>query len=201
MSSREEKVRRVAERIQHKVSSKLGDIWWAFMLRGLVALGLAACALFWPKPTMGLLIKVLGGYFIFDGVAGTIGALRAEGKGSHWMQAVVSLAGGIALLFWTGISAKLLLIVLGAWALLQGAGMFLSSRSMDRDDEDRRLMSIVGAVMALIGLVLIVWPNTGVVAISWLIGLGALVVGGLLIYLATRFRRVKSRIENIGHDA
>ena len=195
MSVKDEKVAKVAAGLKHKAASKLGDIWWAFMLRGLLALGLAACALFWPQKTMGLMIKLLGGYFIIDGLAGAIGAFRAESKGSHLMQVVVSLAVGLVLLCWTGVSAKLFLIVVGIWALLQGAGMYLSSRSLEPEEEERGLMGIIGVVMAVIGLVLIFWPNTGVVAISWLLALGLLVVGGLLVYLATRLKRVRKRID------
>lgn len=198
MSSREEKAGRVAAGVKRGVSNKLRHIWWAFLLRGLCALVLAACALFWPQKTMGLLIKLLGGYFVIDGLAGAIGAFRTEGKGSFPVQAIVSLAAGLALLFWTGISAKLFLIVVGVWALLQGAGMFMSSREMGPEDEDRGLMGIIGAVVAVIGLVFIFWPETGVVAISWLIALGALVIGGLLVYLATRLKRVRTRVDNIG---
>jgi uncharacterized membrane protein HdeD (DUF308 family) len=198
MSLRDEKVRQVAAGVQHRVSSKLGDIWWAFMLRGLLALGLAACALFWPQQTVGLLIKLLGAYFIIDGLAGAIGAFRAESKGSHLMQAIISLAGGLVLLFWTGISAKLFLMAVGVWALLQGISIFVTSRSIDPDEEGRGLMGTIGAILAVVGLVFIVWPKTGAVAISWLIAAAAIVVGGLLVYLATRLKRVRGRIDTIG---
>ena len=198
MSVRDEKVAKVAAGLKHKADSKLGDIWWAFMLRGVLALGLAVCALFWPEKTIGLLIKLLGAYFLIDGLAGAIGAIRAEDKRSHLMPAIVSLAAGLVLLFWTGVSAKLFLIVVGIWVLLQGAGMCLSSRRLEPEEEQRGLMGIIGTVMAVIGLVLIFWPNTGVVAVSWLLALGALIVGGLLIYLATRLKRVRNRIDQIG---
>lgn len=198
MPLEEEKLRHAAAGVQQRVDSKLGDLWWAFMLRGLLALALAACALFWPQKTTGLMIKLLGAYFIIDGLAGAVGAYRAESKGSHLMQVVVSLAVGLVLLCWTGVSAKLFLIVVGIWALLQGAGMVLSSRQLGPEEEQRGLMGAIGGVMAVIGLVLIFWPNTGVVAISWLIALCSLVVGGLLVYLATRLKRVRKRIDNLG---
>ena len=37
MSKREERLRFLAEGAQNRVSSRLGDIWWAFMLRGVFA--------------------------------------------------------------------------------------------------------------------------------------------------------------------
>ena len=198
MPSMEKKLQKVAAGAQQRVGSKLGDIWWAFMLRGLLALALAACALFWPQKTMGLMVKLLGAYFIIDGLAGAIAAFRAQNKGSHLIQVVVSLAVGLVLLFWTGVSAKLFLIVVGIWALLQGAGMYLSSRKLEPEEEQSGLVGTIGAIMAVIGLVLIFWPNMGVVAISWLIALCSLVVGGLLVFLAMKLKRVKKRIDNIG---
>jgi uncharacterized membrane protein HdeD (DUF308 family) len=56
-----------------------------------------------------------------------------------------------------------------------------------------------GAVLAIIGMILIVWPSTGVVAISWLIAIVALVIGCVLIFVATRLRRITDRI-GIGTD-
>ena len=46
-------------------------------------------------------------------------------------------------------------------------------------------MRTTSLLLAVVGLVFIVWPKTGAVAISWLIAAAAIVVGGLLVYLAT----------------
>ena len=74
--------------------------------------------------------------------------------------------------------------------------MLLSNRNNDSDAESRQLFGIVGAVLAVMGLILIVWPSTGVVAISWLIAVVALLLGCLLIFVATRLRHVSKRIDN-----
>jgi uncharacterized membrane protein HdeD (DUF308 family) len=42
------------------------------------------------------------------------------------------------------------------------------------------------------------WPGTGVVTISWLIGIAALMVGVLLVSLALRLRGVDKRVEDLG---
>jgi uncharacterized membrane protein HdeD (DUF308 family) len=102
------------------------------------------------------------------------------------------------LLLWTGISGKLFLILVGIWLVLQGISLLLAAFRMDSADEQRGLAMVIGGVMAVIGVVFIVWTDTGVLAISWLIGIGAAVIGALLIYLATRVKRLKARIESIG---
>jgi LPXTG-motif cell wall-anchored protein len=40
-----------------------------------------------------------------------------------------------------------------------------------------------------------VWPATGVVAISWVIAIAALLVAALLFYLAHRTKRLSNRLD------
>jgi uncharacterized membrane protein HdeD (DUF308 family) len=140
----------------------------------------------------------LGAYFLIDGAIGAVVAVRGGNTGSQLMPAVVSLAIGLVLLLWTGVSAKIFLISVGIWLVLQGVGLFVSSRRIDPAEGERGLMGVIGGIMAVIGLVFVFWTDTGVVAISWLIGLGALVVGCLLIYLATRIKHLRTRIDRMG---
>lgn len=198
MSQRRERAAEVAAVAKQRVDAKLGDIWWAILLRGLLALALAMCAFVWPDKTLGIFVKLLGAYFLIDGVIGAVSAYRSGDKASPLMQAIVSLAIGLILLLWTGISGKLFLILVGIWLVLQGISLFLTAFRMDSADEQRGLAMVIGAVMALIGAVFVFWTDTSVVAISWLIGLGAMVIGGMLIYLATRVKRIRARIDNIG---
>ena len=200
MPDEREKLQQVVTAAKQRVSNKLDDIWWWFMIRGIMALCLAVVALFWPDKTIGILVNLLGAYLLFDGVVGAIGAVRSDGKSGFPVFAMVSIVVGAILIFWTGISVRLFLTLMGVWALLQGSGMFLSNRSSDSDAESRRLFGTVGAVLAVIGLILIVWPSTGVVAISWLIAVVALVIGCVLIFVATRLRRITDRLSTVRDD-
>jgi uncharacterized membrane protein HdeD (DUF308 family) len=155
-------------------------------------------AFVWPEKTLGIFVKLLGAYFLIDGVIGTIGAYRSGDKASPLMQAIVSLALGLVLLLWTGISGKLFLILVGIWLVLQGISLLLAAFRMESADEQRGLVMGIGGVMVVIGLVFIFWTKTSIVAISWLIGVGAAVIGALLVYLATRVKRIRAKIESIG---
>ncbi|MCO6045984.1 DUF308 domain-containing protein [Aeoliella sp. ICT_H6.2] len=198
MSKRQQRAKEAAAAAKQRVDAKLGDIWWTIMLRGVLALALAVCAFVWPEKTLGIFVKLLGAYFLFDGVLGAISAYRSGDKTAPLMQAVVSLALGLVLLLWTGISGKLFLILVGIWLLLQGVSLFVAAFRMESTDEQRTLALVIGGVMAAIGVVFIFWTDTGVVAISWLIAVGATVIGALLVYLATRVKRLQSKIDHIG---
>ncbi len=198
MAANEEQLRKVVTGAKHRVSDKLGDLWWWLMIRGVLALGLAVFALFWPQKTVGLLVNLLGAYLLLDGILGVVGSFRSDENRGAPLAAIIGLVVGAVLLSWTGLSVRLFLILVGVWALLQGAGMFLSSRNHESDREARSLVGIVGGALAVAGLILIVWPNTGVVTVSWLIAIIALSLGCLLIYVGNRLRRIASRIRHAG---
>ena len=198
MPSGNERLRVAAAGLQNRVSIKMGDIWWAFLIRGLIALALGVSALIWPKLTLGVLIRLIGVYALLDGAAGIIAGVRSRDVQSTLLPALVSLAVGAILLFWPGLTVKWLLIILGGFALLQGASLFFAGRGAQADDPNRTLLVASGAVLAVIGLVLIVWPGVGAVTISWLVAAVAFVIGALLTFLALRLRRVRLRVESLG---
>jgi uncharacterized membrane protein HdeD (DUF308 family) len=63
---------------------------------------------------------------------------------------------------------KGLLIMLGLWAVLQGANLFLAWHGAENDDPNRVPLTVTGTVLAIVGLVLIIWPGVGAITISWL---------------------------------
>ena len=65
------------------------------------------------------------------------------------------------------------------------------------DDPERGLLTGIAVTGVLVGLVLVFWPGTGAVAISWVIAALALMVGSLLVYLALHMRHVDQDISKL----
>ena len=128
MNERMEPLGSLAAGMQSRVSDKLGDIWWAFMLRGLFAGVLGIFALIWPTPTLTILTRMIGLYCLADGLPGLVGVLRTSDRGTYLLQAVVSLVVGGFLLFWPSTSVRTLLRVFGGWALFTGGSNILAAR-------------------------------------------------------------------------
>jgi uncharacterized membrane protein HdeD (DUF308 family) len=198
VSSNNEQLRAAAAGLKNRVSRKMSGIWWAFLLRGLLALGLGVSALIWPGLTLALLIRLIGLYAVLDGFAGVISSIRHRELLSYLVLSLASLAVGAVLIFWPGVTVKGLLIILGFWAVLQGANLFLAGRGAEIDDPNRTFLTMTGTVLAVIGLVLIIWPGVGVITISWLVAALAFLIGALLVFLALKLRRVKRRVDTMG---
>jgi len=197
MNKREERLRFLAAGAQTGVSSKLGDLWWAFMLRGVVAGMLGICALIWPTLSFTILTRLVGLYLLADGLPGLLGALRGSASDTYLVQAIMSLIAGGVLLVLPSASARTLLMVFGGWALFTGVSQILAARRANVEDADRGLMTTIGGTVAVVGLVLLIWPGTGVVALSWIIALAALLFAALLIFLALHLKRLKKRVDNL----
>lgn len=111
MSDKREKLENAGAAAKHRVDHILGHIWWAILIRGLLAIALALCAFGWPSKTLDLLVKLLGGYCTLDGILAAIAAYRGRDKTSTVVQTLVSLTLGIILLIWTDVSGRLFLIL------------------------------------------------------------------------------------------
>jgi uncharacterized membrane protein HdeD (DUF308 family) len=177
------------------VGEKLGEMWWSFMVRGVLAAALGLCALIWPSASLAILLRLVGIYCLLDGVTGLIGALRASERGAHLLQAILGLVVGVLLLFWPEGSVRTLLVIFGIWALLTGVSQIWAARQQEVEGGERSAMTTIGWVAVVVGLILIVWPGTGVVTIAWLIGIVALLLGVSLIWLALRLKRLQARVD------
>jgi uncharacterized membrane protein HdeD (DUF308 family) len=81
---------------------------------------------------------------------------------------------------------------------LTGVSQIVAARQQEVDGSERGPMITIGWIAAAVGLILILWPGTGVVAISWVIAIAALLLAVLLIWLALRFKRLQERFDTLG---
>lgn len=198
MAEEREKLKHAVSKVKHGAGQKLSDLWWWLLVRGALACILSGIALFWPDQTVGLLVKLLGAYLTFDGLVGVVGAFRSGGKGTATMVSTVGLVVGAFLLFWPELSLKIFLILVGAWAVIQGCGVLISSRNRESDHEARTLVSYVGISLVAAGLAFVFWPNTGVTAVSWLIAIILLFIGCLLLFVGNKLRLISRRLKSAG---
>jgi uncharacterized membrane protein HdeD (DUF308 family) len=175
---------------------RIGRLWWAILTRGIVAVLFWIAALVWPQKSLPLLVFLIGGFLVLDGLSGLFLALRSRDFGASLLQGLASVIGGAAVLCWPGITASLLLAILGIWAIVQGVGLFLTGRSLRTGGEDGSLFMTAGALLAVFGVVALVWRDVGAVALAWLIALVALAVGCLLIFVALRVKNAQGRLQS-----
>jgi uncharacterized membrane protein HdeD (DUF308 family) len=102
---------------------------------------------------------------------------------------VAGIAAGVLTFIWPGITALVLLIFIAVWAIVLGVMEIYGAIKL-REEIDNEWLLIAGGFLSVVfGILLLVWPGAGALALVWLIGAYAIVFG--VIYIAFSFRLKK----------
>jgi uncharacterized membrane protein HdeD (DUF308 family) len=181
----------------------LSKYWWAVVLRGVAAVLFGVVALIWPGITLAVLVLLWGAYALVDGVfaLGTaiFGGASAEGR-RFWLvlEGVAGVAAGVITFIWPGITTVVLLALIAVWALLTGVMEIVVAIRLRREISGEWLLALSGVLSVVFGVALLVRPREGAVAVTWLIGIYALIFGAVLVALGLALRRLRSKDAPIG---
>jgi uncharacterized membrane protein HdeD (DUF308 family) len=167
--------------------------WWMLALRGVLAVLFGLLALIAPIATLTVLVLFWGAFALVDGVFAIIAAFRvAGGRGRWWLiiEGVLGILAGIVTFLYPGLTALVLLYIIAFWAILIGIMRIVTAISLRREIENEWLMILGGALTVIFGILLIVLPGPGLLSLTWLIGIWALIFGIALIVLAFRVRNM-----------
>ena len=162
--------------------------WWVFILRGVVAILFGLTAFFAPGVSLAFILGVLAAWMLIDGLSTLYQAIKGppERHGIwFWVDGLVSLAAAAFLLFAPGLSALTLVYVTSFWSLAIGVFRLILAFRLGSI-----LMALFGAIAVFFGTWLLLNPGPGLLALIWVVGIEAMVAGGLMISLGWRLRRV-----------
>jgi uncharacterized membrane protein HdeD (DUF308 family) len=166
----------------------LAHNWWLFALRGVVAILFGLLAFLMPGAGLAVMLAFLAAWLAIEGVStlwqGIAGPSRQHGFW-FWVDGLVSLAAAAFLIFAPAQSAVALVIVAGIWAVAVGIIRLVLAFRLSSV-----LMGLLGAVTVFFGAWLIAAPGPGLLALIWLVGLEAVIMGGVLLGLAWRLRKI-----------
>ena len=174
-------------------------IWIFAIIRGVLAIIFGLIALFSPIATALALAIVIGVYAIVNGVFDIIEAIRHRGSSSMVLRivlGVVSILFGMLVLVWPGISLAILVIMVGIWAIIIGIIQIVASVRHRAVPHSGWVWGIIGGALSILfGILVLIWPGTGLVTIIWIIGIWAIVWGVTLIVLGVQLRKAASTTE------
>ncbi len=190
-----ERLQAVASGLQTGVTSKLTSGWRFFMIRGGIAIALGLAVIFWPGLSLRTVSLILGVYCVADGVTTLVGGLRHSELWEQLLQALIVLAVGVVLLLWPGTTFRMLMLLLGVVALAAGISQFLSARRLPQDSAERGTLMKIAIAAMVVGLVLVLWPGSGMTALSLVIGIALILIGALLLFLGSRLKGLRARVQ------
>jgi uncharacterized membrane protein HdeD (DUF308 family) len=148
---------------------------------------------YWPGITLMVLVVVFGIYVIIEGVLSLVAAFNNRWMRSWWILLLEGLSGiviGCVAFIWPGLTAVVLLIFIAIWAIFTGLLEIGAAIQLRKEIQGEWILALTGVLSILIGLILLINPGAGALAVVWLIGIYALMFGGLLTFLGLKFHNL-----------
>ncbi len=170
----------------------LGKNWWAILIRGVAAIVFGILAFIWPGVTLIVLVALFGAYAFVDGVFSVVAAVRAAEHHAHWaallLEGILGIVIGVITFFHPALAATALLYLIAAWAIVTGVLELYAAVRLRRELTGDLLLVLAGIASIAFGVLLAIFPRTGLITVVWLIGIYAIVFGVLLVALSFRLR-------------
>ncbi|MDO4411947.1 HdeD family acid-resistance protein [Cutibacterium sp.] len=176
------------------------SIWWIPLTKGILAIIAGIVAVVWSHQTMEVLVVIVGIYAIVDSIMTLINAQALRGMaGTGLMNAwgILGIIAGLVLTIHPGFSLHIIAVLIGVWLVLLGVtatGFALPLRFVTKRVWGWMLGGGIG--LFVLGIVILVHPGFGVVAMSWLLAIGVLLYGAANIAIAVGVRKITASISS-----
>lgn len=153
------------------------------ILRALITLAFGILLIGWPAISLTVLILLFGAFALVDGAL--ILAIGLQTPSGEAVRPVAFMAGalavlvGIATFVWPGLTEVVLLVLIALRAIIVGLAEMVTAARIGRHDSVGWMLACVGLLSIAFGTVLLVYPGTAILALVWVIGLYAIVIGSV----------------------
>jgi uncharacterized membrane protein HdeD (DUF308 family) len=166
--------------------------WWALALRGLIGLAFGASTLARPAAALAALVLVFGAYAFLDGLFSVIAAVRGSRRDRSWwallLSGLVGMLAGIGAVALPALTALILLYVIALWAVVTGGLEVTAAVRLREQITGEWRLGLSGVLSILFGVLVMIAPAAGALAVVLVIGAYAAVSGLVLVALALRLR-------------
>lgn len=176
----------------------LKNYWWLLALRGVLGIIIGILTIVWPGITLSIFLLFLAVYLLVEGVVLVLSGLVSIGKDWHWLALL--LEGGLALVVgWIIIQAPasavltlaILVQILSLWLILSGVVRVILAIAVRKKIKNELFLIGSGILSALVGFWIFAQPGIGILALIWLFGFSAIVMGIFYIVFGMRLKEVK----------
>ncbi len=167
-------------------SSSTSLLW-----RGLLGLAIGIIAISWPNVTIGAVVFIFAVAVFTDAFIQMTRAFNSDAAGpvvGRVLLALLDVAAGVVAIAWPGVTAEVLTIWIGAWALVTGIGEFAMAFTTGGTVGGRFMLGLTGLLSMALGVVLLARPDVGAVSLAEVFGLFSLAYGIANLILALSVR-------------
>jgi uncharacterized membrane protein HdeD (DUF308 family) len=170
---------------------ELKRAWWLLALLGVISIGIGGLLIFWPGPTITTITSVVGVFMIIAGVIRFFVAIFDSGSDERWLlvfSGIIGVVLGVIIVKNPELTIAVVVLVTAIFWLV--SGMVDVFRGIaDAHLPDRGIRIAFGAVSALFGVILVVWPQVTVGVFAVLMGVYTVFFGVIEIVAAFQLKK------------
>jgi uncharacterized membrane protein HdeD (DUF308 family) len=161
---------------------------WLIGLRGVIAILFGVLAFIWPGLTAVALVYMFAAYVFIDGILTIASAVRNRAENDRWwlmlLEGIVDIAAGVIAFLFPGLAAITLVFVIAIWAIVTGVLEIATAIRLRKEIKNEWALGLTGLVSIVLGVIMILNPNAGLIGLVWVIGSYAIIFGVLMLVLA-----------------
>jgi uncharacterized membrane protein HdeD (DUF308 family) len=174
----------------------VAKVWWVVLVVGIIFLGFGIVMLFDVAAGARAIAIVLGAFLIFDGLVEIVsGGRRGGSRGWAVVLGLLLVAGGIVVMVWPGVTFGVIAFVWGLTLLVGGIVRSIAAAVLR--GYGWGWLILLGILEAILGILMMAWPDVTVYVILLLIGIYSIVAGILQIVLSFQLRKAPERLARL----
>ena len=161
------------------VDQDMKRYWWVLVVFGILSILIGGLLIFWPGQTLTVVTTIVGLFMIIVGVVRFFMAIFGSSVENRWLLALVGIVGvviGVIVMRNPETTIKVIVLITAIFWLVLGMVDFFRGLT-DSSLPDRGLRIGFGALTALFGVVLLVWPDVTVTVFAVLVGIYIVILG------------------------
>ncbi|HAL54041.1 MAG TPA: hypothetical protein DCP78_17945 [Sphingobacterium sp.] len=192
---------------EQKGIKSISSNWWAFIIKGFLALIFSVLAFIMPVTAILALAIVFGALALADGIFGIIASVRKIRKGKRWgwliFSAIISILAGIAVivspLIATVVIASFLWASISFWSIFVGISEIITALRLRKEIKGELWMIFSGLFSVILGAI-ILWmfitqPEDVLLASGWLLGINAFLSAMTYFFLGFKLKKHQKMVQ------
>src|SRR5262245_61115361 len=176
--------------------------WWIMLLRGLLAIAFGILAFARPVVTVAAVVLVFGVYALVTGMFSLITALTGwRHRDDRWLlllEALIGLWAGFITLRTPALTAVALVFFIAVWSLATGVLRIVEAIRLRKEITGEVWLALSGVASGIFAFLVMARPGAGALAMIWIIGAYALILGALEIMLSFKLQAVRDSYRRPG---
>ena len=192
---------------EQKGIRSISSNWWAFIIKGFLALIFSVLAFIMPVTAILALAIAFGAFALADGIFGIIASVRKIRKGNRWgwliFSAIISILAGIAVivspLIATVVIASFLWASISFWSIFVGISEIITALRLRKEIKGELWMILSGLFSVILGAI-ILWmfitqPENVLLASGWLLGINAFLSAMTYFFLGFKLKKHQKMVQ------